>query len=380
MDIISGKDASNQALSLISKKYRFFKVLILTPQGGNNAIGSLIEQIIKSVKCAYVLKIPKGAREMGVLKTLIGAQLTDDVGLIVNFCDEAVLNAANEVCGKIKILSFLTEPNLNIVLSNSNFLVIDNNLISNATCKSVANCYGLVCACSFYLMEQVFNRAVFGVNYNAQNLLEVENILQSLVLIPAALLKHGMGKLMLTNICVKLRKYISLTDYNNSYVNTLANSILDVSKYKTLTNGEALIISSVLCFKMFKVLVNSLSLSSQIGFNSYMRIKNHKNLNKNFSFSGVTKSFFCNENLNEYINNFFKIKTSFAVVFNTYENMFNKLLNIFKGLYLDRGICLNKFLIESNLIAAVNAIPEQFSHPCFATFLRDVGLLNKFDV
>lgn len=380
MNIISGDDATKKAVQLISKKYKLFKVLVLINTETKSNYLNIINQIEASVKSVVVLEFLKTTTEQNVVSGLIKQQLSEDVGLIINFCSENIFNVAVQVCGQIKTLTFLTEPNINLFLTKSSYLIIDYNLISLSSNKAVANCYGKLCAYAFYLLEEVFNKAVFGLNYGAENLLEIEKVLQNLMLIPGAILKTSMGKTLLTNVCLKLKNLIEINRFNNSFVNTLSNLLMRGSKYKSLTKGEALIISSTLCFKMFNVLVNAKNLSHQHGFNCYTRILNAKRANTNFSFSKVTKSFFCNSELESYISNFFKIKSTFVVVFNTYQAMFKKLLNTFKSLYLDRTVCLNKFLNFNNLLLSVSVVPEQFTHPCLATFIRDVGLLNKLNV
>ena len=68
----------------------------------------------------------------------------------------------------------------------------------------------------------------------------------------------------------------------------------------------------------------------------------------------------------------------FNSAFLTYFDMTSKHIKTFKELYYDRCVILNKFLNEKNLLQAINSIPETYSINCFATFIRDVGLLNRF--
>ena len=67
-------------------------------------------------------------------------------------------------------------------------------------------------------------------------------------------------------------------------------------------------------------------------------------------------------------------------VLNTYEYICAAHIKIFKSLHNDRGVYLNKYLKEQNIISAVSVLPEQFNRLNFATFIRNVGLLNMLDV
>ena len=127
-----------------------------------------------------------------------------------------------------------------------------------------------------------------------------------------------------------------------------------------------------------KSLIESKNINSLVGFSCFSRLKNYKKYCNNFSLSKVAESFFVDDNLQSHINNFFNVKASFSVVFYTYFDLTSKMLKEFKEIYFDKGICLNKYLDANVLTNAVNIIPESCLENCFATFIRDVGLLNKF--
>jgi hypothetical protein len=185
---------------------------------------------------------------------------------------------------------------------------------------------------------------------------------------------------MLIKMCLKLKELISIKGFTNSSVYKLATIIMCSSKHCGLTLGEALLISNTLLFKMFRVLCSAKNLSALEGFN-YLCCENRARKFCHANGDRFEKlNLFIDCNLQKHIENFFKVKPSFLEVLNTYEDICVAHINIFKSLHNDRGVYLNKYLKEQNIISAVSVLPEQFNRLNFATFIRNVGLLNMLDV
>ncbi len=380
MKIFSGENARSKALKIVCEKYKLFKVVVLVCSETLNNYREIVDCLNETVKSVKVLEFPKMPIQEDVISVLIQNELTDDVGIIVNFCDEVVLNVLNKMETQIKTLTFLTEPNFYVLLCKSDYFVIDDNLIYKTSNKSVADCYGRVMSLIFYIIEAVFNKVVFNTSINNDVLTEIEFVLQSLTCLPSVILKTNLGKRLLINICLKLKDLISLSQLKNSCVVTLAKNILTNTSCGGLTFGESLIISNNTLINMFSVVSGAMLLSPSVGFNSYLRINNAQKVDGGAKLSAVSESLFTCLNVSQAINNFFQIKTTFSLVFETYQNLTKRLTSVFTNLYYDKGLGLKKYLSSKTLLASVNMLPEQFNYSCFSTFIRDVGLLNRFDV
>ena len=160
MKIFSGENARAKALKIVCEKYKLFKVVVLVCSETLNNYREIVDCLNETVKSVKVLEFPKMPIQEDVISALIQNELTDDVGIIVNFCDEVVLNVLNKMETQIKTLTFLTEPNFYVLLCESDYFVIDDNLIYKTSNKSVADCYGRVMSLIFYIIEAVFNKAV----------------------------------------------------------------------------------------------------------------------------------------------------------------------------------------------------------------------------
>ena len=380
MKVFSGNNAETKAIKMIANKYALFKVLVLVNTEIIGKVQPIINKITEVVKCVKVLDFPKGVVDRCVISSLIRSEFTEDVGLVVNFADENVLEVVNLVCGDIKTMSFLTEPNFCVCLCENNCLVADYNLIGSSSNKAIADCVGKLNALAFYLIENAFNRAVLNVGLEFENVVELESIIEALTTFPSAILKQKLGKVLLTQMCLKLKDLINFSSFKNSCVYKLATIILSSSKYEWLTFGEGLIISNTLLFKMFRVLCGAKTLSSQIGFDYYNCEKRTRKFVKCNGNKFDKFNLFIDEELQLHINNFLIIRLSFLEVLNTYEDVCAINLKHFKNLHNDRGVYLNKYLKERDIVCAVSVLPEQFNVLNFATFIRNAGLLNKFNV
>lgn len=375
MKIIEDDFAERAILKLINK-YKLFKVVVLLNEQTKNSCNFIIDKLFTVVKSVQVVTFPNETKEENVITAIITDSLTEDVGCIVNFCDDYVLSLAKNCSKKINIITVLTEPDINLFLLDSNYLVVGKNLICNCSKKSVSNCYGKLCSLLFYLIEQVFNRVVLEVEITTDKLLNLDGVLKQLLLVPYSVLKTNFGKMLLIKFCVKITNNLEFENYNNSYIKKLSNIICKTNKNGLMLEGERLMFSSVILLKEMRVLLSANEILP-VGFNSYSRIRNYKNHFNKTKLEDIYNSFCLNENINLYANNFFKFKDDFSTVFIQYVKQFEKLLNNFKLLYFDRGYKLSKTVSSQNILLSVNLIPESYNSVSYATFVRDVGLLNK---
>ena len=377
MEIFSGDNASEKVLKLINNKYKLFKVLLFNNIELNKQSQLFLEELQSMVKNLETINLPSNIQQGELATSLILPKITEDVGLIIVVGNVNLKNLVLSLKTKVKTLLVLTEPNLLLFDEKLTYVLADTNLI-NCSNKALASCLGTLCSNCFYILEEVFNKAVYLKEINSSKLLEIENCMQSLSMIPSSVLKSEVGKTILLNMCLKLYAVVNFEHFENCFVFKLANNIKSMSKYKNLLLGESLMISNVVAFKLLKSLIESKNINSLVGFSCFSRLKNYKKYCNNFSLSKVAESFFVDDNLQNHINNFFNVKASFSVVFYTYFDLTSKMLKEFKEIYFDKGICLNKYLDVNVLTNAVNIIPESCLENCFATFIRDVGLLNKF--
>ena len=136
----------------------------------------------------------------------------------------------------------------------------------------------------------------------------------------------------------------------------------------------------IIGFKTLKVVLNADELSKDVGFSYGDRMAFAKRCNDKFSLSSIYRSFVCDDNLGEHIDNFTNIKSSFKTVFETYSGLVSKLVSRFKKLYFDNGVFLKKYMSSSVLLTAVNSLPETYTKCSYSVFLRDVGLMNSLIV
>lgn len=377
MKLIYDNNAFEQAKKILNKSYKYFKVVIVTNYTNKN-VDAIIDNLNGNVKEIKVVKLPQGKCSTKISQQLVCSKITDDVGLVIVIGDYELTQFILNLNLKIKKMLINITPLIPINASLFDYVIIDNTLIEQCTNKDIANCYGYLSAFSIFILEEVFNKGVYSKETNSTNLLELEKVVQSLNMIPSSILKSNTGKRMLTKISVKLLNLINLTEFENSFVFKLANNIKQNSKHLGLQFGEALMIGSVLGFKLFNVLLNSHIDNAKIGFDYFNRLKIAKKHYDNFSLSKIAKTFTLDNNLNESVINFNKIQISFLMVFNSYLKMINNMVKTFKVLFYDNGIFLNKYLKSDLLLNSINLIPESCIECCFATFIRDVGLLNKF--
>lgn len=379
MRIIYSKDALEEALKIISKQFKYFKVLIISNTNNDKVFDGFISAVISSVKTYDILELPSGTIETTVVENLILNKLTEDVGLIINLSDFCAMQATTKLINKVKLMYVLNAPSLQVLNYYCDYLVADVNIIENCKLKNVANCYGELCSSCFYVLEQVFEKAVFQKQINGAVMLEIENFIKELSMLPSVVLKNKLGKHILFDMCLKLKTLVG-DGLTESFVFKLSKQIESYSRYKNLWTGEAQMISSVLAFKSLSVLLQAKTLNQNIRFNYYSRLNFAKQSFSNLTLSKVYQSFVCDNNLSEHINNFLSIQKSFLYVFETYMETMAKLTKTFKKLYYDNGVSLNKYMSEQILIKAVNSVPETYNYCSYATFVRDVGLLNKIKV
>lgn len=377
MKLIYEDNAFEQAKKLLNKSYKYFKVIVVTNYTNKN-VDAIIDNLNGNVKEIKVVKLPQGKCSFEISKQLICSQITDDVGLVIVIGDYELTRFILNLNLKIKKMLINITPLIPINASLFDYVIINNGIIEQCTNKDIANCYGYLSSFSIFILEEVFNKGVYLKDTNSNNLLELEKVVQSLNMIPSSILKSNTGKRMLTKISVKLLNLINLSEFENSFVFKLANNIKQNSKHLGLQFGESLMIGSVLGFKLFNVLLNSHIDNAKIGFDYFNRLKIAKKYYDNFSLSKIAKTFTLDNNLNESVINFNKIQNSFLMVFNSYLKMINNMVKTFKVLFYDNGIFLNKYLKSDLLLNSINLIPESCLECCFATFIRDVGLLNKF--
>lgn len=375
MEIFMGKDALNKAIKVINKKFKLFKILVVENEENLKQCENFNNILTKNVERIEHVVLPSNIKSSEILLALIKSKLTEDVGLIIVEGNTETLNSVLSLNSKVKLMNIVCEPMLYMFWGNQDYIVADDDIIKTCNNKSIANCYGFLCANCFNILEIVFNKAVYLKEINPLHLLEIEKYMQNLLTYPSAILKSELGKIMLLKMCLKLSELLNKTQVINSFTYNLAINIQNENKYKNLQIGEALMISSCISFKLLGVLVGAKHIRAEIGFNAYSRIKK---LGKQIPLSKYSESF-CNENnIESRVFNFRKLQPSINVVFYTYLDMMRKMLKTFRELYLDKGICLNKFLKTETLLSSVNMIPETSNQNCFASFIRDVGLLNKF--
>ncbi len=380
MEEIYDNKALEKALNLITKRFKYFKVLIVSNLENEKTFENFILNVKASVKSCELITLPNCSTQTKVVKGLILDKLTEDVGLIINLSEIVVMNAIDDCFCKIKVMNVLNAPNFELLTYNCDYVVVDYQIIENCKNKLVASCYGELCASCFYVLEQVFNKAVFQNQIDSIAMIEIETLIKDLSMLPSGVLKGKLGKRILFNMCLKLKNLVDISSLKNGFVVNLAKQIVANSRYKNLQNGEAQMIASVLAFKSLNVLLKSQMLSKNIGANYYVRLNYIKQNSGDFALSKICKSFVCDKYLEEHINNFFKIQNSFLYVFETYFEIMNMMLKTFKKLYFDNGISLNKYMSEQVLIKSINCLPECYDDCSYATFIRDVGLLNKFVV
>ena len=378
MKIITETHDNKNFIKLLRNKYKYFKVVVLAYFEQVEKYSNIIDLIKQEVKDVCILTFSECVNNSNLIFPLVKEALTEDVGVIVNFCDEDVVNAVNVVRGKIALITYLTEPNWCVMIPDADYLIVNQSLINKCSTRSIIGCYGKMCSLLFCLVEQAFNSSVLEMAVSGNSLMKIEECMTSLTLITPSILKSEIGKKLLTNTALKVKDFNDGFNHQNSFVFKLSNLVVCINKHKTLTKGEGVMIASVLAFKMFNVLLSSNCLSGTISFNAYERMKNTKQFLKQFSLSEISKSFMCDNNLENHIVNLMKIKDLFKNVFDLYYGMFSKMLKVFTNTYLDKGVSLIKYLSQQILLKAVNLLPEQYSNVSLATFIRDCGLLNKF--
>ena len=375
MEILLG-NAVNKILKQIEKQYSLFKTLIVIDDENEEKYYDIVQKLkSKSRKCEIV-SMPINVKCKDIISGLINEQYSDDVGaIIVVGSNTSIMKVVTDY--NTTIINIITQPYLPLFMYHQDYLVIDDGIMSGCSYRTMAKCYGIIASLGFYLLEQVFNKAIFYSQIDSEKMIEIEKCLQNLTMLPSLIIKNNLGKHIIVNMCLQLKELITLDDITSSFVFKLANNIVDQSKYKNINMGEALIIASVVGYKMMSVLLSANVLKPNIGFDCEKRIKIYMN-NNDFSLTKISQSFICDEDIESHIDNFNKVKSVFNSAFLTYFDMTSKHIKTFKELYYDRCVILNKFLNEKNLLQAINSIPETYSINCFATFIRDVGLLNKF--
>lgn len=375
MKIVRDSLLEGAILKAVSK-YKLFKIVVLINESCEEKYKDIIERLNQEVKDVAVVKFPDNLKEENLVSGLILNSLTEDVGCIVNFCDSFILRIAINCCDNLKIFTVLTEPDINVFLLKPNSLIIADNVILSCNKKTIANSYGKLCSLMFYLVEQVFNCVVLEQKENNKNLLRLDELMQKLTLIPSAVLKSNLGKMKLVDFCVEISGVLSYEKFDNCYVKTLSKTIAKVCSCNSLLEGELLMLSSVIFLKEIDVLLTANNLM-YVGYNSYCRIKNYKQIFASAKLGDIYNSFCADGDVDLYISNFFNIKNELLMVFNQYKMQFEKMLNCFNLMYFDRGYKLGKSISKQNLLLSVNLVPENYKVASYATFIRAVGLLNK---
>lgn len=372
MEIIKG-NATSKLLKLIDKNYKLFKIIVVTDDVKEDKFYDLISKISEKCKVLEIVTVPSGNYSSSVVKGLIDYKMSDDVGAIIVLGDNPnVLECLNNY--QVAIINIITEPYLPLFLYKQDYVVIDEKVISKCSYRDIAKCYSTIASLSFYLLEQVFDKAIFYKEVDNDKLIKIEQLLLDLTMMPSIVVKSTMGKNMLIDICLQLKDVLLLSDFNQGFVYKIANNIIQFSKYKNINLGESLMISNIVSYKMFDVLLSADMLKSNIGFDCEKRINLYKN---NYSLSHISQSFLCDKDISQHIDNFNRVKVAFKAVFITYYEMLVKHIKIFRELYYDKGLSLNKYLNDKVLLTSINCVPETYDNSCFATFIRDVGLLNK---
>ena len=368
----------NDAIDIIEKKYKYFKLLVIKNSDTDNLFGEFLDRIGQKVKNIEKICVPNMSDGLGSATDLVNAQITDDVGLIINMATDICIediHAAN-----IDKMLVLDSPNLLLLLKHYDYVVADYNVLSSCNYKKIANCYGQLSSISFYILEQVFCKAVYSNNVDNNKLLALEEVIHSLTQLPTPVLRTGFGKIMLFKLCCRVSELLDYESYMDSFVYRLSSAIINKNRYKNIGFGESCAISMILGFKTLKVVLNANGLSKDVGFSYGDRMAFAKRCNDKFSLSSIYRSFVCDDNLGEHIDNFTNIKSSFKTVFETYSGLVSKLVSRFKKLYFDNGVFLKKYMSSSVLLTAVNSLPETYTKCSYSVFLRDVGLMNSLIV
>ena len=104
MKIIEDDFAERAILKLINK-YKLFKVVVLVNEQTKNSCNFIIDKLFTVVKSVQVVTFPNETKEENVITAIITDSLTEDVGCIINFCDDYVLSLAKICSKKINIIT-----------------------------------------------------------------------------------------------------------------------------------------------------------------------------------------------------------------------------------------------------------------------------------
>lgn len=376
--MICGYNALDDACKIIKEKFRYFKVVVIVETTALKVFEDFISNISTIVKSVDMVQIPNKSREYNVILSLVQSKISEDVGLIINLTGVDVTGVVKT--SNIKTMQIINSPSLEVIMQNYDYVLCDYNLLNNCNSRELANCYGQLCSLCFFVLEQVFCKAVYQKSINNQQMLEIEDCIHSLSMIPYGVLKSAVGKELMINLCVKVKHLINILDYEECFVYKLANQVIDKNRGKSINVGEASVIATTIAFKTMNVLLRADRLNHLVGYSYYDRMNFFKQQNSKFSLSQIYKSFICDNSLEEHITNFRGIQRSFIYVFDTYCDIFSHFLKTFKKLYFDNSFQLQKYMSENVLLLAVNSLPESCDKCCYATFVRDVGLMNSLIV